>query len=98
LPADGTAGGLVSLRYRSTTLGIVATDVAVDRNGNAIARVHKNGSVVEAGGLYSVAWHAPRAAAGGSLRFCVTLRNRTPGAPVRSYTSCARIRLVARPD
>jgi hypothetical protein len=98
LPAEGTADGLVSLRYRSTTLGIVATDVVVDRNGKATARVHKNASVVDAGGLYSVAWHAPRAAARGSLRFCVTLRNRTPGAPVRSYTSCARIRLVARPD
>ncbi len=98
LPAEGTAGGLVSLRYRSTTLGIVATDVAIDRNGKAIARVHENASVVEAGGLYSVAWHAPRAAARGSLRFCVTLRNHTPGAPMRSYTSCARIRLVARPD
>jgi subtilisin family serine protease len=98
LPAEGTAGGLVSLRYRSTTLAIVATDVVVDRNGKAIARVHENASVVDAGGLYSVAWHAPRAAARGSLRFCVTLRNRTPGAPVRSYTSCARIRLAARPD
>jgi subtilisin family serine protease len=98
LPAEGTAGRLVSLRYRSTTLAIVATDVVVDRNGKAIARVHENASVVDAGGLYSVAWHAPRAAARGSLRFCVTLRNRTPGAPVRSYTSCARIRLAARPD
>ena len=28
LPAEGTAGELVSLRYRSTTLGIVATDVS----------------------------------------------------------------------
>ena len=96
LPAEGTAGRLVSLRYRTTTLGIVATDVVVDQNGKAIARVHRNASVVETGGLYSVAWHAPRAAAHGSLRFCVTLRNRTPGAPVRSYTRCARIRLVAR--
>jgi hypothetical protein len=98
LPAEGTAGGLVSLRYRSTTLGIVATDVAVDRNGTAIAHVHENASVVEQGGLYSVAWHAPRTAAHGSLRFCVTLRNRTPGAPMRNYTSCAPIRLAARPD
>ena len=98
LPAEGTAGGLVSLRYRSTTLAIVATDVVVERNGKAIARVHENASVVDAGRLYSVAWHAPRAAARGSLRFCVTLQNRTPGAPVRSYTSCARIRLAARPD
>ena len=97
LPAEGTAGELVSLRYRSTALGIVATDVVVNRNEKAIARVHKNASVVDAG-LYSVAWHAPRAPARGSLRFCVTLRDRTPGAPVRSYTSCSRIRLVARPD
>jgi hypothetical protein len=98
LPAEGTAGGLVSLRYRSTTLGIVATDVAVDRNGTTIARVHKNASVVDTGSLYTVAWHAPRAAERGPLRFCVTLRNRTPGAPMRNYTSCARIRLAARPD
>jgi subtilisin family serine protease len=98
LPAEGTAGGLVSLRYRSTTLGIVATDVVVDRNGKAVARVHESASVVDEGGLYSVPWHAPRAAARGSLGFCVTLRNRTPGAPVRNYTSCARIRLVARPN
>jgi subtilisin family serine protease len=93
LPAEGTAGGPVSLRYRSTTLGIVATDVVVERNGKAIARVHRNASVVDVGRLYSVAWHAPRAAALGSLRFCVTLQNRTPGAPERRFTSCAAIRL-----
>ena len=45
LRAEGTADGLVSLRYRSTTLAIVATDVVVDRNGKAIARVHENASV-----------------------------------------------------
>jgi subtilisin family serine protease len=98
LPAEGAAGAVVSLRYRSTTLGIVATDVVVDRNGEAIARIHENASVVDQGGLYSVAWDAPPAATRGSLRFCVTLRNRTPGAPVRSYTSCAHVRLVTRPD
>jgi len=97
LPAEGSTDGLVSLRYRSTTLGIVATDVLVDQDGKTIAHVHKNASVVDAGSLYSVAWHAPPAAPHGSLGFCVTLRNRTPGAPVRNYTSCARIRLVARP-
>jgi subtilisin family serine protease len=97
LPAEGNAGRLVSLRYRTTTLGIVATAVVVDRNGHAIARMHQNPSVVDVGRAYSVAWHAPRAAARGSLRFCVTLRNRTPGAPKRRFTSCARIRLVARP-
>jgi hypothetical protein len=95
LPAEGTAGRLVTLRYRSTTLGYVATDVVVDRNGKAIAHVHEDASVVEQGGLYTVAWHAPRAATHGSFRFCVTLRNRAPGAPVRSYTSCAPIRLLA---
>jgi subtilisin family serine protease len=95
LPAKGTADGLVALRYRSTTLGIVATDIVVNQNGKPIARVHKNASVVDQDGLYSVAWHAPRAAAHRSLRFCVTLQNRTPGAPMRSYTSCADIRLVA---
>jgi subtilisin family serine protease len=98
LPAQGAAGGLVSLRYRSTTLAIVATHVVVERNGNAIARLHENASVVDVGHVYSVAWHAPRTAARGSLRFCITLQNRTPGAPARSYTNCARIRLVARPD
>ena len=98
LPAKGTVDGRVSLRYRSTTLGIVATDVVVDQDGKAIAHVHKNASVVDQGGLYSVAWHAPRTAAGGSLHFCVTLRNRTPGAPARNYTSCAHIQLHARPD
>ena len=96
LPAEGTAGRPVSLRYRSTTLGIVATDIVVDENGKPIARMHRNASVLDQGGLYSVAWHAPRAAAHGSLRFCVTLRNRTPGAPMRGFTSCAHIRLVAR--
>jgi len=96
LPAKGTAGGLVALRYRSTTLGIVATDIVVDQNGKLIARTHKNASVVDQDSLYSVAWHAPRAAAHGSVRFCVTLQNRTPGAPMRNYTSCAHIRLVAR--
>ena len=96
LPAEGTAGGPVSLRYRSTTLAIAATDVVVERNGTAIARVHRNASVVDVGPLYSVAWHAPRAAALGSLRFCVTLQNRTPGAPERRFTSCAAIRLRAR--
>jgi subtilisin family serine protease len=95
LPAKGTAGGLVTLRYRSTTLGIVATDVVVDQNGKLIARMHKNASVVDQGGVYAVAWHAPRATARSSLRFCVTLRNRTAGAPLRNYISCAHIRLVA---
>ena len=98
LPAKGTVDGLVRLRYRSTTLGIVATDIVVDQSGKAIARVHKNASVVDQGGLYSVAWHAPRAATRRSLRFCVTLRNRTPGAPARNYTSCAHIQLVPRPQ
>jgi hypothetical protein len=98
LPAKGTAGRPVNLRYRSTTLGIVATDVAVDQNGKAIARVHKNASVVDQGGLYTIAWHAPRTAPHASLRFCVTLRNRTPGAPMRNYSSCAPIRLLARPN
>jgi len=98
LPAAGYAGSLVRLRYRSTTLGIVATDVVIDRNGKAIARLHKNASVVDQGGLYAIAWHAPRAAARGSLRFCVSFRNRTPGAPIRNYTSCAHIRLLARPN
>jgi hypothetical protein len=96
LPAEGTAGELVSLRYRSTTLGIVATDVVVERNGEAIARLHENASVVDVGRVYSVAWHAPRAAARGSLRFCVSLQNRTPGAPQRRFTRCAAIRLRAR--
>ena len=95
LPAEGTAGEPVSLRYRSTTLAIVATDVAVERNGKAIARVHRNASVVDVGRLYSLAWHAPRGAALGSLRFRVTLQNRTPGAPGRRFTSCAAIRLRA---
>jgi len=95
LPAKGNAGGLVTLRYRSTTLGIVATDIVVDKNGKPIARMHKNASVLDQGDLYSVVWHAPPAVAHGSLRFCVTLQNRTPGAPARSYTSCAHIRLVA---
>jgi len=96
LPAEGTAGRPVSLRYRSTALGIVATDVVVERNRKTIARVRRNASVVDVDRLYSVAWHAPRAAALGSLRFCVTLQNRTPGAPERRFTSCAAIRLHAR--
>ena len=94
LPAEGTAGGLVSLRYRSTSLGIVATDIRVERNRKAIARLHKDASVVDAGGLYSVGWHAPLAAARGPLRFCITLRDRTPGAPRRHFTSCAAIRIT----
>jgi subtilisin family serine protease len=98
LPAEGTVGELVSLHYRSTALGIVATHVVVERNGTAIARLHTNVFVVDVDRVYSVAWHAPRAAASGSLRFCIMLQNRTPGAPARSYTSCARIRLVAHPD
>jgi hypothetical protein len=97
MPAKGTAGRPLSLRYRSTTLGIVATYIVVDQNGQAIAHIHENASVVDQGGLYTIAWHAPRAVPRGSLRFCVTLRNRTPGAPARNYTDCARIRLVARP-
>jgi len=96
LPAEGAVGGLVSLWYRSTTLAIVAADVVVERDGQAIARMHRNASVVDVGRLYSVAWHAPHAAALGSLRFCVTLQNRTPGAPERRFTSCAAIRLRAR--
>jgi subtilisin family serine protease len=98
IPAEGTAGRPVSLHYRSTTLGIVATDIVIDQNGKPIAHVHKHASVVDQGGLYTIAWHAPRTAPRGSLQFCVTLRNRTPGAPMRNYTSCARIRLVARPN
>ena len=96
LPAKGTAGGLITLRYRSTTLGIVATDIVLEQNGKRIAHVHKNQSVVDQGGLYTVSWHAPRTDLRGSLRFCVTLHNRTPGAPLRNYTSCAPIQLVAR--
>ena len=98
LSAEGTAGEPVSLRYRSTSLGIVATNVVVERNAEPIVRMHENASVVDVGRTYSVAWHAPRAEARGSLRFCVTLANRTPGAPLRSYTSCARIRLRPRPS
>ena len=93
LPSFGNPGGLVSLRYRASARSIVAPSIVVRRSGKAIARLHRGAANVEPGSVYSLPWHAPRAAAGGTLRFCVTLHSRTPGAPKRSFTSCAPIRL-----
>ena len=92
LPSSGSAGGLVALRYRPSASSIVSTSVVVLRNGRAVARMHRGASEVEPGRVYSVPWHAPRATHGW-LRFCVTLHNRTPGAPARSFTSCAPLHL-----
>jgi len=93
LPSSGRAGGVVQLRYRTSTWSIVAPSAVVRRNGKAIAHLHSAKTDVEPGSVYSIPWHASGAAAGGTLRFCVTLANRTPGAPKRSYTSCAPIKL-----
>jgi subtilisin family serine protease len=92
LPSSGSAGGLVALRYRASAFSIASTSIVVRRNGRAIARVHRGASDFEPGVVYSVPWHAPRGMHGW-LRFCVTLQNRTPGAPARSFTNCASLRL-----
>jgi Subtilase family len=100
LPSLGDPDGLVSLRFRASAFGIAAASVVVRRNGKPIAHLHRGATEVEPGSVYSIPWSAPRAAAGGVLRFCMTLQNRTPGAPKRSFTSCAPIRLgvpVSRP-
>jgi hypothetical protein len=93
LHSSGRAGGLVSLRYRTSAWSISAASVVVRRNGKAVARLHDGEIGVRPGIVYSVPWHAPSSAAGGALRFCVTLHDRTPGAPAQSYTDCAPIRL-----
>jgi hypothetical protein len=85
-PKNGRAPSKQSLRSR----------VRYHYRGKAIAHMHKNASVVDQDSLYTITWHTPPAAAHGSLRFCVTLRNRTPGAPIRNYTSCAHIQLASR--
>jgi hypothetical protein len=100
LRSFGDPDGRVKLRYRASAFGIAAASVVVRRNGKPIARLHRGAAEVEPGAVYSIPWSAPRAATGGALRFCVTLQNRTPGAPKRSFTSCAPIRLgglVSRP-
>jgi len=92
LPAWGTAGGPVGLRYRAEGGSAVKTTVVVERNGRTVARIVRRGSV-ERGAVYKVAWHAPKTASG-SFGFCVTLHDR---APARSFTSCAPIRLAVGP-
>jgi len=93
LPAVGVAGAAVRLRYLTSDYAMVISNVIVTRNGRAIARLRRNSIYfVQPGTKYSFAWHAPQTSSG-RLGFCVTLVNRTPGAPARRYTSCAPIRL-----
>jgi subtilisin family serine protease len=93
LPAAGEAGGVVSLRYRASAFSRVETHVVVKRGSRTVARLHRGAADVEPGTVYSVAWRARHTHAGARLHFCVTLHDRTPGAPARSFTSCAPIRL-----
>jgi hypothetical protein len=91
LAASGRPGASVNLPFRvGVGNGDVAVKITVQRNWRPVARLARNFFRVDSGGVYSLAWRAPKARTNAAYRFCVTLSDR---AGRETAPSCGRIRL-----
>jgi thermitase len=91
LAAFGRPGASVNLPFRvGKGNGDIAVKITVQRNRTTVARLARNFFRVDSGGVYSLAWQAPKAKTNAVYRFCVTLADR---AGRSTPPSCGRIRL-----